>query len=105
MDVNGKISYTSVVKVLIGSLKQDITISPNPITDGMIHLQFKNEDQGKYHIRLLNKLGQLILQQQFSHAGGNATDLIQWDYNLAHGTYQLEVTKPDGKVKDINVLY
>jgi hypothetical protein len=28
-----------------------------------------------------------------------------WDYNPAHGMYQLEVTKPGGTVKNINVLY
>jgi hypothetical protein len=105
VDVNGKLSYTNVVKVLVGSMKQDITIYPNPITDGMIHLQLMNEPEGKYNIRLLNKLGQLIVQKQITHAGGNATELIKWDYNLAHGMYQLEVTKPDGTVKDLNVMY
>ena len=105
VDANGKISYTNVVKVLIGTLKHDITIYPNPITDGMIHLQLVNEPEGKYKIRLLNKLGQLIVQKQITHAGGNATELIKWDYNLAHGMYQLEITRPDGTVKDINVMY
>ena len=105
MDINGKTSYTNVVKVLMGSMKQDITIYPNPITDGMIHLQLMNEPEGKYNIRLLNKLGQLILQKQITHAGGNATEFIKWDYNLAHGMYQLEVTRPDGSIKDLNVMY
>jgi hypothetical protein len=86
-------------------MKQDIIIYPNPITDGMIHLQLMNMPEGKYKIRLLNKLGQLIVQKQITHAGGNATELIKWDYNLAHGMYQLEVTNPDGTVKDLNVLY
>jgi len=104
-DINGKISYTNVVKVLVGTLKQDITIYPNPITDGMIHLQFTNMPEGKYKIRLLNKLGQVILQKQITRANGNGTELIKWDYNLAHGMYQLEVTRPDDSAKDINVLY
>jgi hypothetical protein len=34
-----------------------------------------------------------------------STELIKWDYKLAHGIYQPEVTRPDGRVKDINVLY
>src|SRR5205085_3651651 len=42
MDVNGKTAYTNIVKVFMGSTKQDIFISPNPITDGMIHLQLMN---------------------------------------------------------------
>ena len=47
VDINGKTAYTNVVKVLMGSLKQDITIYPNPITDGMIHLQLMNQPEGK----------------------------------------------------------
>ena len=105
VDINGKIAYTNVVKVMVDNLKPGITIYPNPITDGMIHLQFINMPEGKYKIRLLNKLGQLIVEKQITHAGGNATELIKWDYNLAHGMYQLEVTKPDGSLKDLNVMY
>ena len=105
VDINGKIAYTSVVKVLMGSIKRDITISPNPITDGMIHLQLLNQPEGRYGIRLLNKLGQVIISSQVNHAEGSSTELIKWDYRLAHGIYQLEVTMPDGGVKNINVLY
>ena len=104
VDINGKTAYTNVVKVLIGSLKHDITINPNPITDGMIHLQFLNQPEGKYGIRLLNKLGQVIVSKQINHAEGSSTEFIKWDYNLSHGIYQLEVTKPDGSSKaNINV--
>src|SRR4029078_3413955 len=105
VDVNGKTEYTGVVKVLMGTIKQDIMIYPNPITDGVIHLQLMNQPEGRYGIRLLNKLGQLILSRQFSHAEGSSTEVIKWDYNLAHGVYQLEVTKPDSRIKVINVMY
>ena len=105
VDINGKTAYTNVVKVLMGSIKQDITIYPNPITDGMIHLQLMNQPEGKYGIRLLNKLGQVIVSKQINHTEGSSTEIIKWDYNLAHGMYQLEVTKPDRSVKDINVMY
>ena len=101
VDVNGKTVYTNVVKVFMGTTKKYITIQPNPITDGMIHLQFVNQPGGKYGIRLLNKLGQVIMSRQISHVEGSSTELIRWDYNLAHGMYQLEVTQPDGSVKDL----
>jgi len=71
----------------------------------MIHLQLMNQPEGRYGMRLLNKLGQLILSRQFSHAEGSSTEVIKWDYNLAHGVYQLEVTKPDNIKVNINVLY
>ena len=105
MDMNGKALYTNIVKVFVGSTKRDITIHPNPITDGIIHLQLVNQPGGRYGIRLLNKLGQVIQSRQIEHTEGSSTELIKWDYKLAHGIYQLEVTRPDGSVKDINVLY
>ena len=104
-DRDGKTNLTQVVKVFLGTLKQDIAIYPNPITDGMIHLQFMNEPEGKYKIRLLNNLGQVILARQVTRTDGSNTELIKWDFNLAHGMYQLEVTKPDGGTKTINVMY
>jgi hypothetical protein len=64
-----------------------------------------NQPGGRYGIRLLNKLGQVIQSRQIEHAEGSSTELIKWDYKLAHGIYQLEVTRPDGSGKDINVLY
>jgi len=105
IDIDGKTSYTNVVKVSIGSIKQDISIYPNPITDGMIHLQFLDEPAGKYNIRLLNKLGQVMLQKLVNRADGNSTELIKWDYNLAHGIYELEVKGPNNISSAINVSY
>ena len=105
IDMNGAISYTTIVKVTIADSRQDINIYPNPITDGQIHLQFLNEPVGKYGLRLLNSLGQVILSKQVTHADGTTTDLIRWNFNLAHGMYKLEVTQPDGTIKVINVLY
>ena len=105
VDVNGATAYTNIVKVPVSNLKSDIAIYPNPITDGLIHLQLINQPKGTYGIRLFNKLGQLIVQKQINHPEGSSTELITWNYNLAHGVYQLEVTKPDGSVKNLNILY
>ena len=105
IDINGAISYSTIVKVATGAIQEDINIYPNPITDGQIHLQFQNEPQGKYGIRLLNKPGQVILEKQITLEAGNSTELIKWDFNLAHGMYNLEVIKPDQTIKNINVIY
>ena len=105
VDMNGKTAFSNIVKVLMGSIKQDITIYPNPITDGVIHLQLTNQPQGKYDIRLPNKIGQVMISKQINHTEGSSTELIKWDYNMAHGLYQLEVSKPDGTQKSINVMY
>ncbi len=104
VDINGKAGYTQVVKVLIEKSISQITIYPNPVTNGVINLQLTDQPAGVYGMRLLNALGQVIVSKIINHADGSSTERIQWDYNLAKGIYQLEVTKPDGTLKIIKVL-
>ena len=105
MDINGKTEYTNVIKVFINNMKQEISIFPNPVTDGMISLLFTNQPEGKYGIRLLNITGQIILSKQIKHTKGNTTETIKWNYRPAHGLYHLEIKKPGGAIKEINVVY
>ena len=104
-DKSGKVQYSNIVKALIGNGKPQLSIYPNPITNGIIHLQFINLPAGKYGIRLMNQLGQVIVSKQVERMNGSNTEMIKWDYNLAHGVYQLEITQPDGSIKIIKVLY
>jgi len=105
IEKSGKTEYSNTVKVLIGNGKSMITIYPNPITNGIINLQFINQPAGKYGIRLMNQLGQIIVSKQVVRMNGSNTETIQWNYNLSHGVYQLEVLYPNGEVKVIKVIY
>jgi hypothetical protein len=105
IEKTGKTEYSNTVKVLIGSGKSMISIYPNPITNGIINLQFINQPAGKYGIRLMNQLGQIIVSKQIVRMNGSNTESIQWNYNLSHGVYQLEVLYPNGEVKVIKVIY
>jgi hypothetical protein len=104
-DKNGKTVYSTVVKVLIGKVKQDISIYPNPVTNGIINLQLTNQPAGMYGLRLLNNMGQVMISKQITHVEGSSIETIQLDKYTAHGAYQLEVTKPDGNIINMNVLY
>jgi hypothetical protein len=105
IEKSGKIQYSETVKVLIGNGKPLITIYPNPITNGIINLQFINQPGGKYGIRLMNQLGQVIVSKQIVRMNGSNTESIQWNYDLAHGIYQLQVIYPNGQMKVIKVIY
>ena len=104
-DNNGKIAYSTVVKVLIGKGKQSFSIYPNPVVDGRINLQLTNQPAGEYGIRLLNTLGQVIISKQINHAAGSSTETLQMDNYSAHGIYKLEITRPDGDAVTMNVIY
>jgi hypothetical protein len=103
--MDGKAVYTQTVKVLMEYIVPDIRIYPNPIMDGVINIQMINQPGGLYQIRLLNPLGQLIASKQITRIAGSNSEHLNWNYNLAHGTYQMEIIKPDGTLKIIKVLY
>ena len=104
-DVNGKIAYSTVVKVYMGKGKQRISVYPNPVVNGTINLQLANQPSGVYGIRLMNKLGQVMISKQINHAEGSSTETIQISRYAPHGIYQLEVTRPDATNVNITVLY
>jgi hypothetical protein len=105
IDNQGKVQYTKNVKILIGNGNPMISIYPNPITNGIINLQFINQPAGNYGIRLMNQLGQIIVSKQVERMEGSNSESIKWDYNLSHGVYQLEIIQPNGQVKVIKVMY
>jgi hypothetical protein len=105
IDIEGKVIYTPAVRVLIGNGNPLIKIYPNPITDGVIHLQMLNMPAGKYQLRLTDQWGRMITSRQIERAEGSDIQDIRWNYQLSHGTFQLEIFQPDGQVKVIKVLY
>jgi hypothetical protein len=105
VDLNGKTAYTNVMKVMLGSTSPEISVYPNPVSNGIISLQLNNQPAGKFGIRLLNKSGQVIMQKQIEHADGSSTEMITLDKYAPHGIYQLEISKPDGSKQNINVIY
>ena len=105
VDDNSKTAYSNVVKVMIGALKQGITVYPNPVINGIINLHFSNEPAGIYGIRMLNKSGQVITERQIDHAEGTTTEIIPLSKYIPHGFYQLEVMIPDGTIMNIKVIY
>lgn len=93
--LNGEIQYSKIVHVFISERKQEITIYPNPVKNGIIHLQLINQHEGVYGIRLVNKPGQVIFSKEINHSPGTAIEKIDINIKAAHGIYGLEIIKPD----------
>ncbi|MBL0357663.1 MAG: T9SS type A sorting domain-containing protein [Chitinophagaceae bacterium] len=94
-DNNGRIKYSSIVKVRISGGKPAISIYPNPVTDGMVHIGFNNMPAGAYYVKLYNTIGQLVFAKQLIHAGGNTAETMRFKKNLSKGIYQMELTHTD----------
>ena len=81
-----------------------LRIYPNPVTDGVIGVEFKNMSVGTYNTRLTNSVGQAISNQQINHATASGMEYIHQGFKLAAGTYQLEVIAPDNTVTIVKVI-
>lgn len=105
LDENGKVSYSEVAKVLVEMIAPMITVYPNPIVNGVINVHLVNQPAGNYKLRLLNAQGQVMVNKLITRDKGTSIEPLTWDYKLARGNYRIEVTKPDGGVKVITVIY
>jgi hypothetical protein len=101
----GEIQYSKIVKVWYGTGKKGITVYPNPSPDGIIHLHFNNQPEGKYCLQLMNALGQVIQPRVIQHTGRGNTETISLDEDTPHGLYRLHIIPPDNTEQDIDIIY
>ncbi len=95
VSVDGKPTYTQIVKVVNGGQQESISVYPNPIENDVIHLQLNNQPAGIYKIKLYNSAGQVLISKNIAHAEGSIEENIKC-LNLPKGIYQLKIMKPDG---------
>jgi hypothetical protein len=103
MSKDGKINYTKILKVVNGKIIINISVYPNPIIDGSIHLQMADQPAGIYAIKLTNSLGQVLIASKIMHTESNSIETISVGH-LTKGVYHLEVIKPDGNPELIRIL-
>jgi hypothetical protein len=98
IDLSGEIKYSGIAKVVGGNEFSKITVSPNPVQGSELNVQFKNKQEGKYDIRLVDAAGRVVLVSAAQHTGGSSTQTIQLPVTVSRGIYQLIVTDEDKKV-------
>lgn len=92
---DGSYKYSSVVKVYFGKMQSNVSIYPNPITDGIINLQINDPIKGTYSINLINALGQNVYTNKIVHNNIGVHKLAYDRKLISSGMYVLEVVKPD----------
>ncbi|UEG49902.1 hypothetical protein LK994_00255 [Ferruginibacter lapsinanis] len=96
VDLSGVVKYTTVVRVVMGTVKSSIELSSTVITNNQVSLQLNNQDKGRYGIRLISSVGQELMTTNFTHNGGNSTQVVSLPTVVSKGLYQLEITRPNG---------
>jgi hypothetical protein len=89
--------------VAVADNRKGYSIAPNPVENGTMNLQFRNQPAGKYAIRVMSLTGQTLKQTQINHAGGTAAQAIILPANIASGSYQVEIISPD-KTRTVQMM-
>jgi hypothetical protein len=95
--IAGEINYSSMVKLSAGNIKPGYSISPNPVENGMVNLQLKNQPAGNYNLRLVNNIGKTMFSKTLQHSGGSSLQMITLPASLAAGSYQAILKGAAGK--------
>lgn len=105
IEKNGSYSYSQIVRVTVGKAgAEQVNIYPNPVTGNQINMQLINVKQNLYALRLIDKQGKVVLQQQLEHSGGSSTQSIMINKGMANGSYLLELSDGKGFVSVQTIL-
>lgn len=102
---DGEVLYSSIVKVLTTGNISAITVTPSLITNnGDVVVKAANIPAGKYKIRVVNSLGQVMYKNEINHTGNNLNHMIKFDGSYSKGTYMIQVSDPANQITQIKVI-
>lgn len=87
VDIDGKSTYSKVIKINNDQLEQRVIISPNPDKSGMVTIAFNGGNNSKTDIQISGIDGKIYFTRSYSVANN-----ITIDHNLRPGSYILKVT-------------
>jgi hypothetical protein len=92
VDVDGKYSYSTIVKVNVSQLSPSvIAIYPNPVIGSKVTIQTGYLKAGSYRITIYDQAGRIVQQQTMQHTGGAITQQVSLTPSLLPGIYTLLV--------------
>jgi hypothetical protein len=95
LSLNGRLQYSSIVKVSAKNSSPIVLVYPNPVVNKCIQMRFSNQQTGNYDIQLINQFGQQIYVKSEQIASTDVMKSIQLDRSFAMGVYLLTITSPD----------
>lgn len=104
-DLDGRTTFSKVIKVYVDKALQGISIFPNPATINNFNLRMTNQQAGRYELKLINSFGQIFISKVMPYAGGSSIERIDFLSTIPKGIYQLEIKTPAGQKKVIPVIF
>jgi hypothetical protein len=89
VDADAKFEYSPIKSVNFSSTSLSVVVGPNPASS-FLNIRVNAPGGEPYRVRLINRSGQIVLDQKYAAAGSQQQLNI---VNFADGSYFLEVTK------------
>lgn len=103
VEVDGKISYSKLLKVEIGKTQKGIALYPNPVTGSDLTIGF-TAVKGQYTLGVVNSVGQKVFTQTLSHQGGTVSQSISLPASVKPGMYTMLLTGDNYRETKIFVI-
>ena len=87
-ETTGKIVYSKILSVNIGSTTESLRLYPNPVKGNQINISMSNIKRGKYTLRVINTAGQDIFQQVINNQSSNLTQTLNLPSTIKAGGLQ-----------------
>ena len=98
IDLDGKSSYSIVIRVNRNKSIKGLNLYPNPVLNGIVSLQGSDLGRGSYKISIFGANGQEIYRQQIKHNGGTISQTIELPLTISKGIYMLSVKDENGNI-------
>lgn len=82
----------------------NISIFPNPVKDGKLHIKMNGIEGGMYEVRLLNDLGQVVQRNRLLHREENTIEVLNVKNKIARGVYRLKMFSANNKIITTTVM-
>ena len=97
-DLDGKSSFSQVIRVNRDKTIKGLSLYPNPVSNGIVLLQGSDLRRGNYKINIFGANGQEIFRQQISHNGGTISQSIELPVTISKGVYMLSMKDENGNI-------
>lgn len=83
----GKVIYSKILRVEIGSTKQSFSLYPNPVVGKQLTVSLSGVKQGKYNLEVINAAGQRVFTSTLSNVSTGVTQMIELPATVKPGIY------------------
>jgi hypothetical protein len=91
VEIDGKITYSKLLRVDIGGTIKGIVLYPNPVAGDAVYINF-TAAKGQYMLQVFNTAGQQVYSKGVVHPGGSVSQSVELPSSLKTGVYNMVVS-------------